>query len=297
MDKVIEDDAKRFADAMIRAGLEPTLKLNGVEMINALAKRYEDDVDLRLAAAEMGLNIGEFKQASSDASRKFRPLIRRLEQGAVPRDQFESFYSELAREITDEVLVKVAGAGTVAVVKPKSDELSLISDKDAYKVGDSPVFTVVAPKDCFLTLTNVDDKGEGTVLFPNKFQQDNKVKGGATVQVPGPKAPFTYRMSGKGVETVTAVCKVEGGNVDGIKHDFNRSAFTATGNYATSVARSLSLEGGTKRAIAVDPVKPGAKAPPAKEAPQAAKKEEPKVKPVASDVRESFRAAIKVDVN
>jgi hypothetical protein len=297
MDKVIEDDAKRFADAMIRAGLEPTLKLNGVEMINALAKRYEDDVDLRLAAAEMGLNIGEFKQASSDASRKFRPLIRRLEQGAVPRDQFESFYSELAREITDEVLVKVAGAGTVAVVKPKSDELSLISDKDAYKVGDSPVFTVVAPKDCFLTLTNVDDKGEGTVLFPNKFQQDNKVKGGATVQVPGPKAPFTYRMSGKGVETVTAVCKVEGGAVDGIKHDFNRSAFTATGNYATSVARSLSLEGGTKRAIAVDPVKPGAKAPAAKDAPQAAKKEEPKVKPVASDVRESFRAAIKVDVN
>jgi Domain of unknown function (DUF4384) len=296
MDRVIDDDAKRFADAMVRAGLDPTLKLNGVEMINALAKRYEDDVDLRLAAAEMSMSADEFKEASTDASRKFRPLIRRLEQGAVPRDQFESFYRELANEITDEETVKVAAAGKVEVAKPKSGELSLISDKDEYKVGDSPVFTVVAPKDCFLTLTNVDDKGLGTVLFPNKFQQDNKIKAGASVLIPGAKAPFVYRMKDKGVETVTAVCKVVGGEVDGIKHDFTRSAFTNTGNYTSSVARSLALEGGTKRAIAVDPVKPEAKPAAKGPAPKVVQKEEPKVKPVASDERESIRAAIKIGV-
>src|SRR5436189_33748 len=48
MDAQIEADAKRFADALVRAGLEPGLKLNGVEPVNALAKRYEDDVDLTL---------------------------------------------------------------------------------------------------------------------------------------------------------------------------------------------------------------------------------------------------------
>jgi hypothetical protein len=218
----------------------------------------------------------------------------------VPRDQFESFYRELANEITDEETVKVAAAGKVEVAKPKSGELSLISDKDEYKVGDSPVFTVVAPKDCFLTLTNVDDKGLGTVLFPNKFQQDNKIKAGASVLIPGAKAPFVYRMKDKGVETVTAVCKLVGGEVDGIKHDFTRSAFTNTGNYTSSVARSLALEGGTKRAIAVDPVKPeakpAAKGPAPKDAPKVVQKEEPKVKPVASDERESIRAAIKIGV-
>jgi hypothetical protein len=292
MDRVIEDDAKRFADAMIRAGLEPTLKLNGVEMINALAKRYEDDVDLGLAAAELSMSREEFKEASSDADRKFRPLIRRLEQGSVPRDQFEAFFRELANDISDEETVQVAGAGKVAVAKVvKGDVLSLTSDKDEYKQGDSPIFTVVSPKDCFLTLTNIDDKGEGTVLFPNKFQQNNKVKAGQAVQLPGANAPFAYRMKDKGLETVTAVCKEAGGEVDGIKHDFARTAFTPTGNYTNTVARSIAVQGGTKRAIAVEPAKPGT--PDAKPVAQA---EVAKVKPVASDSRESFRAAIKIEV-
>ena len=47
MDKIIEGDGKRFTDAMRLAGLDPTLKLNGVEMINALDKSYEDDLDER----------------------------------------------------------------------------------------------------------------------------------------------------------------------------------------------------------------------------------------------------------
>jgi hypothetical protein len=112
------------------------------------------------------------------------------------------------------------------------------------------------------------------------------------VLLPGANAPFTYRMKDKGVETVTAVCKVAAGEVDGIKHDFSRSAFTATGNYTNTVARTIAVQTGSKRAIAVDPVKPGAK-PAAK---VEVKADEPKLKPVASDERESFRAAIKIEV-
>src|SRR5262249_41015003 len=75
MGRLIEDDAKRFADSMTRAGLDPTLKLNGVEMINALSKRYEDDVDAKLAATEFGLTSDEFAKASADADKKFRPFL------------------------------------------------------------------------------------------------------------------------------------------------------------------------------------------------------------------------------
>jgi hypothetical protein len=282
MDQLIENDAKRFADAMYRAGLEPTLKLNGVEMINALAKRYEDDVDINLAAAEFGMTKDEFKSASGDADRKFKGLIRRLEQGSVPRDQFEATYRSLAKSITDEEEVKVAAVGVKAAAKPAAvgAELTLISDRDSYSVGDTPVFTVVSTKDCFLTLSNLDEKGTLTVLLPNKFQQNNRVKAGQEVQFPGPKAPFQYRMADKGVETVIATCS-EGSTVDGIKHDFGKTNLTTVQNYTRSLARAIAGEG---KPLAVDVKKPGggpvsvqtAKVPPAK--------------------REVSRAAIKIDV-
>ena len=71
-------------------------------MISALANRYEADVDLTLAAAEFGFNKKDFEEAADDADRKFRPLIRRLQQGSIPRDQFENNYRELALAITDQ---------------------------------------------------------------------------------------------------------------------------------------------------------------------------------------------------
>jgi hypothetical protein len=278
MDQLIENDGKRFADAMYRAGLEPTLKLNGVEMINALAKRYEDDVDINLAAAEFGMTREEFKDAAGDAERKFKALIRRLEQGSVPRDQFENTYRELAKSITDEEEVKVAGApaaanakaanGKVVAAKPAAGaDLSLISDRDSNK-------------DCFLTLSNLDEKGTLTVLLPNKFQQNNRIKAGQEVQFPGAKAPFQYRMADKGFETVIATCS-EGVEVDGIKHDFGKANLTTVQNYTRSLARAIAVEG---KPLAVDKAKAGgapvsvqtAKAPPAK--------------------REVSRAAIKIEV-
>jgi hypothetical protein len=110
MDALIEDDTKRFADAMKRAGLDSTLKLNGIEMINALAKRYEDDLDLTLAASELGLTKDEFNKGTTDVEQKYRPLIRRLAQGAVPRDQFESAFGGMAPDMTDLKLVAIRNA-------------------------------------------------------------------------------------------------------------------------------------------------------------------------------------------
>jgi hypothetical protein len=253
MDRIIEGDGKRFTNAMIRAGLEPALKLNGVEMINALAKRYEDDVSRQLAAAELGLTIEQLEKAADDASRPFKPLLRRFEQGLVPRDQFEIVFTKLAENVTDDDPVHVAAGGEkVAVPKPVGrTDLSLTSDKDAFQLGDTPVFTVLSKRDCFLTLTNVDEKGEGTVLFPNKFQQNNRIRANVAVRFPASDAPFQYRMKDRGIETVIAVCSDRNTNVDGIVHNFAEANFTSTGNYTRRVARAIVLE--AKNAIKVEP--------------------------------------------
>jgi hypothetical protein len=306
MDQIIDGDAKRFSDAMKRAGLNPTLKLNGVEMTFALSRAYEEDINLEQAASELGLQKDEFLQASQDADKQYKSLVRRLQQGTIPRDDFEAKFIELAKEIGDEEPIKgapAAPAGRPAPQAPKgggkpvavkAGEIVLTSDRDTYKVGDTPVFTVVAPSDCFLTLTNVDEKGEGTVLFPNKFQQNNKVKGKVELQFPGDKAGFTYRMKDPGVETVIAVCTDKGGEVDGIKHNFTRSVLTSVPDYSASVAKSVANEP-VKRAIVVEggelaakpaaPAKPGAKPGPAPKAEAA--KDAPAV---------SLRNAIKIQV-
>jgi hypothetical protein len=276
MDRVIENDAKRFADAMARSGLEPTLKLNGVEMINALSKRYEDDVDATLAATEFGLTKDEFSKAATGADKKFRPFLRRLDQGIVPRDQFEVAFRELSEELTNDQVVIIAGvAERPQVTRPvPSAELSLFSDRDMYRRGDAPIFSVIAARDCFLTLTDVDQKGVGTVLFPNRFQQNNLIRAGVEVQLPGDNASFQYRMKDRGLETVIAVCTERNTDVDGIRHDFSRSAFTSVENYTSAVARSIVVE-------AAGPVGPSAPLPRFN---------------VDPAMRNSYRAAIRVEV-
>jgi hypothetical protein len=50
-----------------------------------------------LAASELGLTKEEFNKGAADVEQKYRPLVRRLAQGAVPRDQFESAFGGIGR--------------------------------------------------------------------------------------------------------------------------------------------------------------------------------------------------------
>lgn len=252
MDKVLDQDRERFQSAMRRAGLDPTLKLNGVEMINALSNRYEQNVDIRLAAAEFGLEKDAFLEAMAQAGSKAFALKRRLEQGLVPRDQFEGFYAKLVQRVNDEELIntaalkvkglKVAKVNTAPLKLSHNFDIALISDKSVYKVNELPVFTVTSKADCHLNLINVDKTGEATVIFPNKFQQRNLIRAGKTLEFPGPKAPFQFRLKDPGTETVIAVCNATGKDVDGVKHKFRSAAFTELGNYGKHLTRKIVVE-------------------------------------------------------
>lgn len=296
MDKILDGDAKRFQDAMYRAGLDPNLNYNGLEMITALSQRYEQDVDLAVAAAELGMTKDEFQRATSGG---FKPeliqTVRRLQQNSLPRDQFEAKYRQLA-ELGDEEPIeeeakvaskdepKVAEKNGVAKVKADVD-FALTSDKDVYKLGETPIFTVVSSKDCFLTLTNIDEKDTLTVLLPNKFQQDNRIKAGVPVSFPGAKAPFIYKLGDKGRETVMAVCS-DKPEVDGIKHDFNKAPLTTVQNNTRSIGERIYKQGPTRK-IVVLPAPGGA--PNGKVVAGKA----PAPTPVSTDIK---RTAIKIEV-
>ena len=117
MDSLLDDDVKRFTSAMTRAGLDPDLRLNGVEMIGAASNRYDDDLDLPSVAAELGLTVSDFNESVEEAAGKFRPLLRRLTQGKIPRDQFERDFRDLADGLTDLELLTVASKPKAAQTK------------------------------------------------------------------------------------------------------------------------------------------------------------------------------------
>lgn len=309
MDAILKDHGKRFADAMERAGLDPTLKLNGIEMINALAARYEANLDQRLVAAELGLSADGFKEAATQAGGKAFALQRRLDQNIVPRDQFETDFAEFVSLLTDEEpldLKGVAGAAGAkaakAVVKPGAKEvtrtfdLSLTSDKSSYKQNDKPVFAVVAKEDCNLTLINVDDKGAGTVLFPNKFQADNRIKAGKEFRFGDASTPFAYRMADVGIETVIAECNATRDATRGFEATGKDGGLTDLGDYSQRLTRSI-VETGKQKAAATRAIQIEAREG-AKEAAPAPKVETVKVAPkvvaAASDI--VARTSIKLQV-
>ncbi len=158
-------------------------------------------------------------------------------------------------EVVEKLIVKkdeVVEKFDVAKVGDKTKEethdfgLSLISDKSDYHVDDHPVFSVKAEENCHLTLINVDAAGEGTVIYPNKFQQDNFLKAGKEFTFPDEHAPFQFRMKDKGIETVIAICDTGKKASDGIEHDFKTRQFTDLGDYREFLTRAIVVEGKEK---------------------------------------------------
>jgi Domain of unknown function (DUF4384) len=245
---VIAGDEATFKNAMTRAGITSLVDSSGTEIIYALSNQYEHPLTLQVAAGEFGISVDEFKQSLIDSAvGPNKLLINLLLQGKVPRDRFEKNFIELSRQITDdEIVVATTAAASIQVAKFATTglNLSLMSDKIVYRANDTANFSVVSSQDCFLTLVNLDEKGSGaTVIFPNRFQQDNRIEANRQVNIPGQDAPFQFRLKDPGTETVIAVCTDKNVSVDGITHDFNRSAFTSVPDYTRSIARSITVEG------------------------------------------------------
>lgn len=254
MNAIFDQDAKRYQEALVAAGLDPKLDTSGpLESINALSRRYEGDLRQYMAAAEFGLDREAFKARLGDVGGGFIAVKRQLEQGHLPRSQFEPEFKELITLVSDDLpvdLASAAGAAPAAEVAKVGDtgELTLISDRSDYKVNDQPIFTIKSKTDCNVTLIDVDGSGEGVVIFPNKFQQNNQLPAGKEAQFPGADAPFKFRLKDPGTETVIAVCNASGKDVDGIKHDFKSRGFTEVGNYREFLTRQIVVEGQAKAA-------------------------------------------------
>lgn len=250
MTAILQGDAARFAAAVAAAGIDISITRERGEPINALFAKYENDVSLDLAAAEFGVDTETFVAAldgipSADAIR----LKRRLQQGTVPRDTFESLFIRLVENVSEQRVLDYAPqiAHPIAVatyerpVAAKRDfDLALYSDRNEYHVGDGPVFTVRSERACYLTLINVDKHDVATVIFPNQFQQDNFLPANTDLAFPGAGAPFAFRANDPGAERIIAICSLDDRAVDGIDIDYS-TVFTDLGDYNAHLSRARQI--------------------------------------------------------
>lgn len=231
-------DNERYRNAMIAAGVDPQLTLEGGELISALVRRYLSGTDYEGAASELDLTPETFTAALSKAKGEIALLARRLQQHRLPRVAVDKIFAYLKGVDTPENKTKNQ---PVAASDGKID-LDLWIDKADPAPGDLIVVNAEADSDCYLTVTNIDPAGRATVIFPNDFEPDNLLSAGKPIRVPGADAPYQLRRKDEGRELILAQCSTSAAPPMGIEHEFGRQRFTVLGDWENFVEDALVTE-------------------------------------------------------
>ena len=85
-------------------------------------------------------------------------------------------------------------------------KVSFNTDKDRYTLKELMSITVRPESDCYLTLLDWDASGNFVQLFPNKFDENNRLRGGKTYTIPSRDADYEFFMSGpEGIERLKII--------------------------------------------------------------------------------------------
>ena len=107
-----------------------------------------------------------------------------------------------------------------------------------------------ANKDAYLTVINVGPTGNTTMLFPNAFQTDARVRGGQTVEIPAPGSGAQIRVSGPvGRELIKVIASTSPSPLFAPGQLTQSGAFTLIVGGGRAVARDLQVVMGTQPAV------------------------------------------------
>ena len=222
------------------AGIDPSAKIRGQELVTGLAGRYRAGADFETALAQSGQERTAFLNELTDAKGAAAPLARRLLHGVLSRSELERLFA-LLQGIDDPPPAVPSPGGFLRDTK-SGIGLSMWLDKPRPVPGDLVTVKVDADHDCYLTVISVDAAGVATVLFPNDFEPDNLISTGKPVSIPPADAPFQLRFKSEGSETLLARCSTSATPPIGIEHDFERQRFTALGNWENFIEDTLVTE-------------------------------------------------------
>ncbi len=124
--------------------------------------------------------------------------------------------------------------------KPNTFNLIFYPNQSDFIKGKPVSFIVQSEKSCYLTLLNIPEKGKTTGIFPNKFNQNNRIDAGVEYEIPGRLVKnFTLRFAHTGAERIIAICNATRPDPIGIKHNFRDQAYTTFDNYEQVITRGF----------------------------------------------------------
>ena len=236
--RVLDEDGYRYRRAMIQAGIDPDLTIGGIELTSALGNRYTRNVDLKMAAAELGVLPDALDTKLADTALASRPLAHRLRQGLLTRTDANRLLLALntpPAAAPDPKPQTIAPAGT-------NIALALWTGQTVYKTGELLTVYAQPSAPCYLTLISVNAAGKATVLFPSEFDPDNLVRPDAPFALPGDKAHYQFRLKDPGTETIVARCQTQAKFPAGVEPDYERQRFTVLGSYDNFLRTSYTLD-------------------------------------------------------
>lgn len=114
--------------------------------------------------------------------------------------------------------------------------VSMSPSQTRYRTGDYLDLTLRADEDCYVTLLNWDSHGNFTKLFPNKYQEDNFIRGGRTHHFPPEDGDFEIQFPGpEGKEMLKLIVVTSSRVNDKINQALKRPR---TATFATQSSRS-----------------------------------------------------------
>ncbi len=102
-----------------------------------------------------------------------------------------------------------------------------------FNIGDELSITATVDRDCWLTLLDIGSSGNIIVLFPNKYQPDNKVTAGQPIQIPA--SGYKIRVGGPaGTETIKAFATLDPLDLDELSVENLKGVFNTLDGDASS---------------------------------------------------------------
>jgi hypothetical protein len=135
LDDYYEEDRKRFLEALRQIGIW-TVSRTG-EPISSMAQRFEEELDLPLAAAELGLTAADFGAKLDQSQSAARVLgTLRIPGGTVKRDVFVELFGRVTFElglVTDASGLPTRGLPTVRISGVADD---FVGEVRRFKAGN-----------------------------------------------------------------------------------------------------------------------------------------------------------------
>ncbi len=139
----------------------------------------------------------------------------------------------------------------------ESDEIESVLDKDSkkfvaklwtdkkeYHKGSPVTFYFYCENDCYLHLVDFGTSGRVRLVFPNRFQKDNFVKGGDVITIPTAKEDeFRFRVKGPaGTERVKAVVTTQKVHLFKGEYDFEKDVYPEWDEKAEAVEKDIDVQ-------------------------------------------------------